>query len=122
MIGDAPAKEKPAIRRDRQATGGEAYWGKTKYKKPTHYVTEMQTLKAKSIPIHAFYLAVGAKINFQKIAGETSGRCEQLNIHCAQGAELLTNFVTEEVLRKTAGDQGDAIVEYYRARYITFTS
>lgn len=117
LIGDAPAKEKPAIQRDRQATGGEAYWSTTKYKTPTYYLEELQKLKAKTIPVHAFYLEAGAESNFRKIATETSGRCEHLNINSPQGAALLTNFVTEEVLRKTAGDQGDAVVELYRKRY-----
>jgi len=93
LIGDAPAKDTPAIQRDRQANGGEKYWSKTKYKTPTHYAVELQKLKVKNIPVHAFYLHVGAKENFQKIASETSGRCEQLNIHSAQGAESLTNFL-----------------------------
>ncbi|CAF1090853.1 unnamed protein product, partial [Didymodactylos carnosus] len=38
-----------------------------------------------------------------------------MNIHSSQGAELLTNFVTEEVVRKTAGALGDSAVELYRA-------
>jgi hypothetical protein len=84
----------------------------------------MQKLKAKTIPVHAFYLDAGARGNFQRIASETSGRCEQLNINSRQGAEYLTHFVTEEVLRKTAGDQGNAVVELYRKKYVksAFTS
>ncbi|CAF3975531.1 unnamed protein product [Rotaria sordida] len=123
LIGDAPAKDKPAIKRDRQAHGGEAYWSKTKYQKPTHYTDELEKLKAKGIPVHAFYLHRGAKENFERIASVTSGRCEHLNINSPQGAELLTNFVTEEVLRKTAGSQGDAAVGIYRATpWKSFTS
>jgi hypothetical protein len=122
LIGDAPAKEKPAIQRDRQANGGEAYWSTTKYRNPTYYVEELQKLKVDNIPVHAFYLQAGAQNNFRKIANETSGRCEYLDINSLQGAQLLTNFVTEEVLRKTAGDQGDAAVELYRKKYVkTFT-
>ncbi|CAF4032068.1 unnamed protein product, partial [Rotaria sordida] len=118
LIGDAPAKDRRAIIRDRQVYGGEAYWSKTKYKAPTQYTDELKKLKAKNIPVHAFYLNIGAKGNFQKIASETLGRCEQLNINSPQGAELLTNFVTEEVLRKTAGDQGDAAVKLYRENFV----
>ncbi|CAF4058236.1 unnamed protein product [Rotaria magnacalcarata] len=118
LIGDAPAKERPAIARDRNATGGEVYWSKTKYKIPTYYMDELQKLKAKNIPVHTFYLEDGAKNNFQIIAKETSGRCEHLNINSTGGAESLTHFVTEEILRMTAGDQGHAVVELYRKKYV----
>jgi hypothetical protein len=118
LIGDAPAKERPAIASDRNATGGEAYWSKTKYKTPTHYTDELQKLKVKNISVHTFYLHEGAKKNFQIIASETSGRCEPLNINSPKGAELLTNIVTEEILRKTAGDQGNAAVDLYRKKYM----
>ena len=83
----------------------------TKFDKPTYYASELKKLKDKNIPVHAFYLTPRAKNNFEEIASETSGRCEALEIHSARSAELLTHFVTEEVLRKTGGDQGDAIVE-----------
>ena len=122
LIGDAPAKETPAINRDRQATGGDAYWGKTKYKTSTHYVAEIQKLKAKSIPVHTFYLADGARANFEKIARKTSGRVAYLDIRSAQGAESLTHLVTQEILRKSAGDQGDAVVALYRKLYVTHTA
>ena len=122
LIGDAPAKEMPAIIRDRQATGGETYWGKTKYKVPTYYVTEMQQLKVRNIPVHTFYLADGAKSNFEMIASQTSGQSKYLDINSARGAELLTDFVTEAVLKKTAGDQADAVVALYRRLYVSYTS
>ncbi|CAF0999381.1 unnamed protein product [Adineta steineri] len=115
LIGDAPAKDTLAINRDRNATGGDAYWSKTKYKTPTHYITELEKLKVKDIPVHAFYLHAGAEKNFRKIASETLGRCEPLNINSPQGAEKLTQFVTEEVLRISAGDEGDEVVALYRA-------
>ncbi len=122
LIGDAPAKNPAAIERDRKANGGEIYWGSTKFTL-THYANELQKLKAKSIKVHAFYLENGAEANFREIATETGGRCEELKIHSSNGASLLTHFVTEEILRKTAGDQGEAAVELYRAKYRkTFTS
>ncbi|CAF0934036.1 unnamed protein product [Adineta steineri] len=121
LIADAPTKDVSAINRDRQTNGGEAYWSKTKYKTPTHYLTELQKLKAKNIPIHAFYLHDGAEKNFREMSSATSGRCEKLNINSPQGAEMLTNFVTEEVLRKTAGSQGNEMVEYYRKIYVSHT-
>ncbi|CAF1002734.1 unnamed protein product [Adineta steineri] len=123
LIGDAPAKDISAIESDRAAYGGEQYWRNTKYKIPIPYTEPLKELKEKKIPIHAFYLHNGAKDNFQNIARETSGSCERLDINSSHGAELLTKFVTEEVLRKSAGDQGDDLVTLYRAKYPTaFTS
>ncbi|CAF3144286.1 unnamed protein product [Rotaria sp. Silwood2] len=124
LVGDAPAKDRAAIERDRGANGGESYWNRTKFKEPTHFTIELQNLKKKNIPVHAFYLVDSARDNFQRIALETGGRCEQLKICSPGGAELLTNVVTEEVLRKAAGDNGDAAVELYRDKYVRkgFTS
>ncbi|CAM4971455.1 unnamed protein product [Rotaria socialis] len=124
LIADAPAKDRAAIKRDRKANGDESYWNRTKFKEPTHFTIELEKLKNKKIPVHAFYLVDDARDNFQRIAGETGGRCEQLNICSPGGAELLTNIVTEEVLRKAAGNQGDAAVELYRTKYVrrAFTS
>ncbi|CAF3698285.1 unnamed protein product [Rotaria sordida] len=120
LIGDAPANTESEVRQKR-ARFGEAYWEKTRFGKPTYYTHELQKLKSKNIPVHAFYLTRHAKDNFKQIANETRGRCERLNIHSLEGAESLTDFVTEEVLRKAAGDQGDAAVELYRKTYKTFT-
>jgi len=75
-------------------------------------------LKEKAIPVHAFYLADGAKKNFKQIAAETGGRCEELKMDSCDGAKLLINFVTEEVLRITAGEEA---VKLYRTKF-TFTS
>ncbi|CAF2633120.1 unnamed protein product [Rotaria sp. Silwood2] len=124
LIGDAPAKNSAAIDRDRAATGGESYWGTTKFRNPTHYTTEMRKLKKKNIPVHAFYLRDGAKVNFEQIAHETGGSCKSLEINSPEGAESLTHFVTQELLRKAAGKQGDAAVALYEAKYVkkTFTS
>ncbi|CAF0901525.1 unnamed protein product [Adineta ricciae] len=121
LIGDAPAKEREAIERDRDESGGEYYWMNTKFKEPTHFSIELDKLKEKNIPVHAFYLVDAARENFERIARESKGRCQQLNIHSPKGAELLTDFVTEEVLRKAAGSQGDAAVELYRKKYVKKT-
>jgi hypothetical protein len=117
LIGDAPANSENEVTQKR-ARSGENYWKTTKFAKPTYYASELKKLKDKEIPVHAFYLTPSAKNNFEEIARETSGRCEQLDIHSAQGAKLFTDFVTEEVLRKTAGDEGNAVVELYRAKYV----
>ncbi|CAF3045236.1 unnamed protein product [Rotaria sp. Silwood2] len=123
LIGDAPANSKSDVT-SKRARLGEAYWKQTRFATPTYYEDELEKLKNKNIPVHAFYLTNYAKDNFKKIANETKGRCESLNICSTEGAESLTSFVTEEVLRKTAGNQGDAAVELYRKKYskTTFTS
>ena len=124
LIGDAPAKDREAIERDRAGNGGELYWRSTKFKEPTHFSVELRKLKDKNIPVHAFYLVEGARENFERIAHETGGHCDQLNIRSPDGAELLTNVVTQEIIRKTAGEKGDDAVELYRKKYVkkTFTS
>jgi hypothetical protein len=70
LIGDAPAKDVPAINRDRAASAGESYWATAKYNVPTHYTKEFEKLKKKNILVRAFYLHTGAKDNFQKIASK----------------------------------------------------
>jgi hypothetical protein len=53
---------------------------------------------------------------------ETGEHCKKLEIHSFEGAKLLTYFVAEEDLRKTAGALRIAVVELYRKKYVTFTS
>jgi hypothetical protein len=117
LIGDAPANTQQEVSQKR-ARFGEAYWMKTKFSEPVYYEHQLQLLKGKNIPVHAFYLATYAEDDFRKIASETRGRCEKLDIHSSEGAEYLTDFVTEEILRNAAGDQGDAAVKLYKARYV----
>eukprot|EP00298_Acanthocystis_sp_HF-20_P018889 c22051_g1_i5.p1 GENE.c22051_g1_i5~~c22051_g1_i5.p1 ORF type:complete len:2308 (+),score=699.29 c22051_g1_i5:197-6925(+) len=114
IIGDAPAKSREAIKRDRDRYGGEEYWGKTKYSTPTYFEDEVAKLRAKSIPIFTFYLADGAQSNFQKIA-TTPENCQKLQINSAQGAELLTHVVTQQILLSTAGQKG---VELYKKKFM----
>ena len=121
LIGDAPANSQNEVTQKRTHLG-ENYWKTTKFEKPTFYATELKKLKDKDIPVHTFYLTTYAQSNFVEIAKETSGRSEFLDINSTQSAELLTNLITEEVLRKSAGDQGDAVVALYRKMYPSHTS
>ncbi|CAF3095788.1 unnamed protein product [Rotaria sp. Silwood2] len=120
LIGDAPANTQKEISQKR-GSFGEVYWEKTRFSKPTYYQYELEKLKEKNIPVHAFYLTGYATDDFQKIARQTQGRCEHLDIHSSDGAESLTDFVTEEILRSAAGDQGDDAVELYRTKYVRKT-
>jgi hypothetical protein len=81
------------------------------------YEDELQKLNSENVPVHTFYLADWAKKNFEKIAIETKGRCESLNIYSTDDVALLINYVTQEVLGKAAGAQGDAAVELFRKKY-----
>ncbi|CAF1053678.1 unnamed protein product [Adineta ricciae] len=123
LIGDAPANSLADVSSKRSCFG-ENYWKKTKFSKPTFYQDELKKLKDKDIPIHTFYLTNYAKSNFEEIAQETKGRCESLDIRSSAGIDALTNYVTEEVLRKAAGRQGEEAVKLYREKYgkVTFTS
>ncbi|CAF3080014.1 unnamed protein product [Rotaria sp. Silwood2] len=107
LIGDALAKDMNTIKRDRKAYGREAYWNKNR-----------------NIPVHTFYLSEGARKNFQEIAKPLSGTCAQLDIHTSNGAESLTNYVTEEISKKAASSQGEVAVRRYEKEYIqtSFTS
>ena len=119
IIGDAPAKDEPAIVRDRARYGEEWWQSNTPYKKPTHWMTEMEQLRSKDIPIHAFYLHEGCRTNFIAIA--QGGRAQPLNIDAPDGADHLTDLVTKQILERSAGA---GAVEDYDKKYTrrTFTS
>lgn len=116
LIGDAPPNSKEDVAKKREKRG-EHYWQTTEFRTSTYYKHELRRLKDNKIPVHTFYLAEAASSDFRKIAKETDGRCESLDISSSVGAELLTKFVTEEVLRKAAGDKGEEAVELYRQRH-----
>jgi len=99
---------------------GESYWKLTKnYSHPTFYKNELQKLKAKGIPVHAFFVRNAAKKNFQEISTTTSGSSKPLDIHSQQGASQLTNLVTEAVLKDIGGsEKGEALVIAYRKSYV----
>ena len=116
LIGDAPANTQDDVKENR-AGRGEDYWKKTKFKDKTHYGKEVALLKQKGIPIHAFFVHTWAQPNFEEMAKATGGRSAFLDINSSSGAELLTNLVTEEVLRNVGGDQGDSLVDEYRSKF-----
>ncbi|CAF2914374.1 unnamed protein product [Rotaria sp. Silwood2] len=73
LIGNASANTQQEVL-EKRAHFGEAYWKQTKFHKLTYYELELQKLKEKSIPVHAFYLTDSAKKDFQIIARGTGGR------------------------------------------------
>ena len=126
LIGDAPANTVEEVRQKRGTldhSKGEDYWRGTKFKSPTDYQKELNKVKAHAnIPIHSFFVASRARDNFRKIAKQTGGRCEELKINSSEGAELLTDVVTEAVLRKVGEREGrgDSLVEDYRTTFKSF--
>jgi len=115
LIGDAPANTVADVKSKRK--GAEAYWYNTKFSKPTIWTTELASLKSKNVPVHTFYVAWDAKHNFDEIASQTNGKSYSLNINGDEGAAMLTNVVTEAILKDAGGDIGDKLVEMYRKTY-----
>lgn len=118
LIGDAPANTYNEVDY-RRSQRGESYWSRTRFSTPTYLDRELVQLREKNIKVHAFYVANYAKSSFELIATSTGGRCEYLDIGSSESAQLLTNVVTEEVLRNIGGAlKGNILVEAYRKRYI----
>jgi hypothetical protein len=114
LIGDAPGNtdEHVAFKRgDKQDGKGTQYWLSTPYKEPNTQSTELERLKTKGIPVNAFYVDGRAQGAFEHIAAETGGECRFLDVNSANGAELLTDFVTKAILRSIGGaDRADELV------------
>ena len=117
LIGDAPPNSQSEVKKKRE-NFGEAYWKGTKFAQATYYEDEVAQLRANRIPIHAFYVEKKAESVFRSIAQQTNGRCEMLDINSSTGSDMLTDFVTEEILRGTVGhSKGNEIVQAYQKRY-----
>ncbi|CAF3605157.1 unnamed protein product [Rotaria sp. Silwood1] len=118
LIGDAPPNTKNEIKFKREKHFGEKYWAKTKFAQSTYYDDELAKLIANKIPVNAFYVDNRAKESFQDIANRTAGRCENLDINSSSGSQILTDLVTEEILRNVGGNvKGNELVEAYRTKF-----
>ncbi|CAL6013564.1 Helicase-related_protein [Hexamita inflata] len=113
LIGDMPPNTKEEVRRKR-ANLGEAYWSTTRFAYPTYFEDQLQILKQNNIPVHALYVCNSAQQQFGYIARETGGKCEELDINSAKGAENLTNLVTEKIMLNIGGE---ALVKKYREKF-----
>ena len=118
LIGDAAANtvQEVSIKRTQR---GENYWKNTKFNIPMHYQTELQPLISEEIPVHAFYVDKRAESNFREISSQTGGRCEMLDINSSSGAQMLTDLITEEILRNVGNSngQGDNLVKQYQNKF-----
>ncbi len=116
LIGDMPPNTQSNVTSNREGHG-EAYWRQhQKFATPTFYRTEVAKIAAKRVPIHAFYIKGEAKDAFEEIAAATGGQCNALDIESTSGADVLTNLVTVEVLKKI-GDMNGGIGSQLAAAY-----
>ena len=84
----------------------------------TDYQREYSKLKAKNIPIHAFYVKPYAKDSFEEMAAATGGECSRLDIETDAGGEMLTNLTTTKILSNIGGAaKGKELVDAYMAKY-----
>ena len=110
IIGDAIPNTVDDVKAKREkaaaALKNPKYWETTKdYKKPTHWKTEIEAIKAAEVPVHTFYV-LNEKIQpqnweeskqylkneFQKLS-VNDGKCAFLDIHDeAKGQEQLKEF------------------------------
>ena len=75
----------------------------------------MEKLKENGVPIHALYIDEKAKKNFEEMANETGGVCQKLDINSSDGEILLTDMITEQILRTIQEQRGlgDALTRAY---------
>jgi len=80
---------------------------KTKFNQATYFEDEIVKLKNKNkgIKINCFYLTQSAQKDFKKIANETNGEVNFLDVNGSDGAEILTALVSKKVLNAAGGDQ-----------------
>jgi hypothetical protein len=119
LIGDMPANPVEVVQ-SRRDSKGEKYWRDTKFNAPTNYLLEVEKLKEKDIPVQAFYVKGWAKENFAEIASKSGngGKSQFLDINSSEGSQMLTDFVTVEVLRNAGGNSnGDKLVVAYEKKF-----
>ncbi|ETO33244.1 hypothetical protein RFI_03865 [Reticulomyxa filosa] len=97
LIGDAPANTKEEVTQKRGNSSHKAPFPPislktTLFSTPTYYEDELNILKDKKINVHAFFVDMRAKQNFEEIARASNGRCEKLEINSEKGSDQLTNL------------------------------
>lgn len=113
LIGDAPPNTIDEVKQKRTHLG-EAYWQKTRFAQNTYYEDELAKLISANVPVHAFFVANYAESVFRQIANRAKGRCELLDINYPSGADMLTNLVTEVILKSIRPD----LVDEYRKTFV----
>ena len=126
LLGDCASNTASETIQHRNSLRGDNYWRSTKFATPFTIDQEVQKLKTKGVPVHAFYVYNGSTVqaSFGKIASETTGQCRFLDVNSSQGAAMLTEIVACEVL-KNAGNQnggaemGKMLVDEYAKKFGT---
>lgn len=93
------------------------YWSNTKYSKMLDPDQLIQGLVVRRIPVHSFYISKGTnnvKSYFKQISTQTQGQCSEYPCEDVNAADLLTNFIVENVLNKIGGAD---LVKAYRIRF-----
>ena len=113
LIGDMGPNTREEVT-DRRDGRGETYWSETRFSVPTFYQDEINRIKKMKLPVHCFWVAPGAETSFREIAAETEARASYLDINSDQGADDLTDLLSEEILRRAGGDE---LVSEYTAMF-----
>ncbi|CAF0717690.1 unnamed protein product [Brachionus calyciflorus] len=82
--------------------------------------TELETIKANSIPVHTFYVMKGAEECFAEIAFLTGGQTGFLDVNSSNGADRLIDLITPLILNDVGtinGGMGSRLVEEYKKKY-----
>eukprot|EP01084_Bolivina_argentea_P258927 436713_1 len=118
FIGDYGANTKDETIYKRKSRG-EDYWRKTKFEVPVFFEEELKKIKDRKLKINALYLKSFAKNDFIKMASETGGKSDMLDIDSTEGAEQLTGLISKAVLNACAGhgEKGQKLVQDYDAKF-----
>ena len=104
LIGDMPPNTIAEV--DKKRRDSRHAWSETRFATPTNTEAELAQLKRSGIPVHAFWVDESAEEAFQRIAAETGGRSDELDISSPDGAEMLKQLVVTTVLRDVGTRQG----------------
>ena len=115
LIGDAAANT-PAEVTQKRDQSAENWASVPEYSTPTNWEVEIASLTSAppAVPVHAFYIENAARDNFEEIARRTGGRAEKLDVNSAEGDQLLTDCLTEQILENIGGAE---LVVVYRKTY-----
>ncbi len=125
LIGDMPPNTREEVIKKRRnglktsddGSNCENYWAGTQFSVLTDHQEQLQrlTIRNDPVPIHAFYVKQSAMGSFQHIAQVTGGVSESLDIDSPEGAERLTQVVTERILDNLGGAD---LVAAYREKFV----
>lgn len=122
ILGDAPPNNREDTHYKREDGRGETYWKDTAFAEPVYFDEQIQKLHDYGIPIHTFYLGSEAKDAFEDMSlAEHNAESKPLDLKKGDAADLLTNAVTENMLKAYVGfgGEGERLVEVYRRKFVS---